>query len=420
VLVVDALISAVIGDIALVIAAAALLGAVARRFGQPTVIGQIIAGILLGPSLLGRLPGHLDARLFPAHALPYLTVISQVAVTIFMFAVGYEIDVAKVHGNGRRVPLIMISALLVPMALGMACVLFFRSDFTAIGEQHQGRSFILFVGVATSITALPVLASIVRERGLAGTSVGITATAAAGGMDVLAWLLLAVALIGGGHAGRPVWIAAPAIAGFAALMLTVLPRILSWWERQRTPILSNPVPMAFALAMGSGWVSASLGLHPIFGGFIAGLAMRAGTREPDAEVPRSLEQTGNLLLPLFFVVTGLSLNIGAMGGDAFILLGLILVAAIAGKLGAAYGVSRSCGLRPRESAAIAALVNTRGLTELIALSVGLSDGIIGQRLFTVLVLMALITTLMTGPLLSLIRVQHIASSTDADLVYSAR
>jgi Kef-type K+ transport system membrane component KefB len=410
----DALISAVIGDIALVIAVAALLGAVARRLGQPTVIGQIIGGILLGPSLLGRLPGHLDAKLFPAHALPYLTVISQVAVTIFMFAVGYEIDVAKVLGNGRRVPLIMISALLAPMALGMACVLFFRSDFTAIGEQHQGRSFILFIGVATSITALPVLASIVRERGLAGTSVGITATAAAGGMDVLAWLLLAVALIGGGQAGPPVWIAAPAIGGFAALMLTVLPRIL-----RRTPILSNPVPMAFALAMGSGWVSSSLGLHPIFGGFIAGLAMRAGAREPDAEVLRSLEQAGNLLLPLFFVVTGLSLNIGAMGGDAFVLLGLILVAAIAGKLGAAYGVSRSCGLRPRESAAIAALVNTRGLTELIALSVGLSDGIIGQRLFTVLVLMALITTLMTGPLLSLIRVQHISSATDADLVYSA-
>jgi Kef-type K+ transport system membrane component KefB len=393
----------VLGDIALVIVVSSVLGAAARRCGQPAVIGQILTGVLLGPSVLGRLPGDLTRQLFPHQVLPYLAVLAQVAVAVFMFAVGYEIDLALLRGRGRTVPLIAASALAVPMGLGMACVLLFRSGFTAVGEMHQGRSFLLFVGVATSITAMPVLAAIVRERGLTGTVAGVTATAAAGTMDVVAWLLLAAALIGGSHSGRFSLPLRLLLAGcFAAFMLIVVGRALSWWTRRATSILANPVPLAFALALGSAWVTSSLGLQAVFGGFLAGLAMRAGHREPDADVLRSLDQVGSLLLPLFFIVTGLSLNIGAVGGDGFVLLALILVVAVAGKLGPAYGVSRACGIEPRESATIAVLVNTRGLTELIALNVGLADGLIGQRLFTVLVLMALITTMMTGPLLTVI------------------
>jgi Kef-type K+ transport system membrane component KefB len=258
--------------------------------------------------------------------------------------------------------------------------------------------------VACSITALPVLAAIARERGLAETRVGVIATAAAGAMDVVAWLALAAALIGTGHSGRIPWIVTLLLlACFVAFMLIAVPRLLSWWMGRSKSVLSNPVPVAFVLAMGAAWVTASLGLHPIFGGFIAGLAMRAGSKEPDAGVVRSMDQAGGLLLPLFFIVTGLSLNAGAMRGDAFVLLAVILVIAAAGKLGPAYAVSRACGFPPRESATMAVLVNTRGLTELIALNVGLTDGIISERLFTVLVLMALITTLMTGPLLMLSR-----------------
>jgi Kef-type K+ transport system membrane component KefB len=394
----------VIGDIALVIVISSLLGAIARRCGQPTVVGQILTGVLLGPSVLGRLPGHLTSHLFPHQVLPYLTVLAQVAVAVFMFAVGYEVNLAMLRGRGRSVPLVAASALGVPMGLGMTCVLLFRSDFAALGEAHQGRSFLLFMGVATSITAMPVLAAIVRERGLAGTMAGVTATAVAGCMDVVAWLLLAAALLGSSHAGPfslPVTLLWTGC--FVVFMLVVVPRALSWWMRRNTSFLSSPVPLAFALAMGSAWVTSSLGLQAVFGGFIAGIAMRAGQREPDADVVRSLDQAGSLLLPLFFIITGLSLNIGAVGGDGFILLGLIFVAAASGKLGPAYAVSRVCGIEPRESATIAVLVNTRGLTELIALNVGLTDGLIGQRLFTVLVLMALITTMMTGPLLSVIR-----------------
>lgn len=405
----------VIGDIALVVVVSSLLGLAARRCGQPTAIGQILTGLFLGPSLLGRLPGHLTAHLFPHAVLSPLTALAQVGVVIFMFAVGYEIDFRSLRGHGRAVPMVALSALFVPMGLGMVCVLLFRSGFTAIGQSHEGRSFVLFMGTAMSITAMPVLASIVRERGLAGTTAGVVATAAAGIMDVLAWLVLAAALIGSGHATRLPWLLTLLLIGcFVAVMLLVARPALSWWLSRSQSVLADPVPIAFALAMGSAWVTASLGLQPVFGGLLAGLVMRPRDGAPDADVLRSMDRAGYLLLPLFFIVTGLSFNIGAIHGEALILLALIFCIASGSKLGTAYAVSRACHLEPRQSATIAALVNTRGLTELIALNVGLEDGLIGQRLFTVLVLMAIGTTLMTGPLLSVIRPVRVARPAGAE------
>jgi Kef-type K+ transport system membrane component KefB len=401
--VINSVATTVIGDIALVIAISTLLGALLRRVGQPAVIGQMLTGILLGPSLLGRLPGHLTEHLFPRAVLPALTTLAQVGVVVFMFTVGYEIEFRSLRGRGRTVPLIAASALLVPMSLGIACALVLRSRFAALGEGHTGRSFVLFMGVAVSITALPVLAALIRERDLAGTSAGIIATAAAGIMDVLAWLLLAAALIGTGHGGRfslPVTVLL--ICGFVAVMLAVVRPALSWWTSRSQSILSSPVLMAFMLAMGGAWVTASLGLQPVFGGLLAGLVMRSRRMPPDADVLRSMDQAGRLLLPLFFIVTGLSLDVGSVHGTALALLGLFIIVSAGGKLVPAYVVSRLCGQEPRASASIAALVNTRGLTELIALNVGLTDGLIHQRLFTVLVLMALVNTLATAPLLSMI------------------
>jgi Kef-type K+ transport system membrane component KefB len=394
----------VIGDIALVLVVSSLLGALARRCGQPTVIGQILTGVLLGPSLLGRLPGHPTAHLFPHAVLPSLTSLAQVAVVTFMFTVGYELDFSAIRERGRTVPLVAAAALAVPMGLGIACVLLYRSGLAAVGEPGDGRSFVLFMGVAMSITAMPVLAAIVRERGLAGTTAGTVATAVAGSMDVLAWLVLAAALIGTRQSGRFSWPVTLLLTGcFVVVMLTVVRPALTWWSSRSQSLLSSPVVLAFALALASAWVTTTLGLQPVFGGFLAGLAMRPRNGVPDADVVRSMEQAATLLLPLFFIVTGLSLDIGDVHGDALILLILVFLIASAGKLGPAYAASRLSGLAPRDSATVAALVNTRGLTELIALNVGLQAGLINQRLFTVLVLMALLTTLMTGPLLSVIR-----------------
>lgn len=401
----NVIIADVIGDITLVLIVASLLGSVARRWGVPVVVGQILAGIMLGPSLLGRLPGHVNTHLFPPAILPYLNVISQVAIVMFMFSVGYELEFRMIRGHGRAVPLLTASALGVPMGLGILFALAFRGDLAAIGEGRETRSFLLFTAVAVSITALPVLAAIVRERGLADTTAGVMATSAAGGMDALAWIVLAIAVAGTGHSGSMPWpVALAAVVCFAAVMLAVVPRLLAWWMGRSASVLSDPVPVALALAMGSAWVTASLGLHPVFGGFLAGVTMRAATREQDANLLRSMDQAGKVLLPLFFVVTGFSVNLGALhSSSAFVLLAVILVIASVGKLGPGYAVCRLSGMTARESGTVAALVNTRGLTELIALNVGLADGLINQRMFTVLVIMAVITTMMTGPLLSLIR-----------------
>ncbi len=400
----DVLIADVIGDMALVLVASWLMGALARRCGQPAVIGQILAGIALGPSLLGRLPGHLTTRLFPAAALPSLTVLANVAVVIFMFVVGYELDLRSLRGQRRAAPFVATSGLLLPLGLGIAAAVVFRSRFDALGSPHSSRAFVLYMGVVLAITALPVLAAIVRERGIAGTRAGITATAAAGIMDAGAWLLLAVAAAATLHKhGRPPWLTLLLLCAFAVGMLFLVRPLLRWWLRWRVSALSSQLPIALLLALAGAWVSASLGLHPVFGGFLAGLTMPCLDGTPDEEVLRPLEQVGGLLLPLFFVVTGLSMNIGTLGADAFVVLAIVVVVACAGKLGSAYPAARLGGLPPRESAGVAVLVNTRGLTELIALNVGLTDGIIGKQLFAVLVLMAVITTMATSPLLAWVK-----------------
>ncbi|MGW7556543.1 cation:proton antiporter [Streptomyces rimosus] len=261
----------------------------------------------------------------------------------------------------------------------------------------------MFMMVAVAITALPVLVAIIRERGLAGTPAGTVSTTAAGFMDVAAWLVLAAALVGTGHApGRHWALTLLLVTGFVAAMFLVVRPVLGWWLHRSRALMANQVTIALALALGSAWVTSSLGLHPVFGGLLAGLAMPRRDGVPDADVLRPMEQSAGLLLPLFFVTTGLSFNIGTLNGDSVLLLALIVAVATIGKIVPAYAAARLSRLDRHQSALVAALVNTRGLTELIVLNVGLEAGIIGRGMFTVLVLMALITTFMTGPLLSLI------------------
>ncbi|MGI5378897.1 cation:proton antiporter [Streptomyces sp. CA-251387] len=393
-----------IGDVALILVASRLLGGLARRLGQPVVIGQIVAGIALGPTLLGRLPGDLTDRLFPPEVLPYLTVLSQVAIVLFMFVVGYEMDPRQLRRGGRASATVALCAFLVPAGLGAGLAGGFPGLFAAVRpDGAAGRSFVLFMAVALSVTALPVLAAIVRERGLAGTPAGSVATAAAGLMDVVAWLVLAVALVGTGHATRLAWPMTLLLSAVfvAALFLVVRPLLARWLERSGT-LQANQRTLALALALGCGWATAELGLHAVFGGLLAGIAMPRRDGVPDADVLRPMEESAGLLLPLFFVTTGLSFNIGSVDGDGGALLALVLAVAVLAKVLPAYGAARVSGMDRHASALVAALVNTRGLTELIVLNVALNAGIIGEELFTILVLMALVTTFLTGPLISLV------------------
>jgi Kef-type K+ transport system membrane component KefB len=411
----DALTADVIGDIALVLGTSSLLGALARRIGQPTVVGQITAGVILGPSVLGRLPGNLTERFFTHDAVPFISLIAQIAVVIFMFGVGYEIDLRSVRRHRRPVTLVAVGAIAVPLAIGTTVALTMDHLGTMHGAHTEGRSFVLFFGVATSITALPVLAAIVRERGIAGTTVGDIATSAAGFMDVVAWLVLAAAVVGTDAAGdRSLPRTILLLAGFVAVAVVVVRPLLNWTLLRPGSVLSDKAATALVLAAAGAWATASIGLHPIFGAFVAGMVMPKPHGAPDKGLLRAMEQTGGLLLPLFFVVTGLTMNIGSLGGAGFAVLGVVLVCGIGGKVGAGYAMARLGGLGTRQSAMIGALVNTRGLTELIALNVGLNAGIIDARLFTVLVLMALITTFMTAPLITVIERRYPAAVHLAD------
>ncbi|MER7346935.1 cation:proton antiporter [Streptomyces aurantiacus] len=400
----EAITALVIADVAIIVVASWLLGALARRCGQPTVIGQIVAGLALGPTLLGQLPGDPTGHLFPPEVKPFLTVLAQVAVVIFMFLAGYETDFGQLRRGSRAVVCVATLALLVPMGLGVGSLELFGGAFDAVGHGHaEGGSFTLFMAVAPAVTALPVLAAIVRERGMAGSPAGTVALASAGFMDVAAWLVLAAAFVGTGHQSGHSWpVTLLLITGFVAVMLLGVRPLLGRLLSRPAALLMNRVPLALGLALGSAWVTASLGLHPVFGGFLAGLTMpRVGNR-PDPELRQTLEQTAGVLLPLFFVTTGLSFDIGSVDGDGAVLLALILAIAIAGKLLPGYVAARIGGLDPHQSALVAALVNTRGLTELIVLNAALDTGLIGPELFTVFVIMALVTTFMTGPLLHLV------------------
>lgn len=401
------IIAYVLLDVAIVVIAARLMGRLFVRIGQPAVIGEIVAGIALGPTLLGLLPGGLDVLLFPPDVRPYLNVVAQLGLALFMFIVGMEVDLSLIRGRQRAAGSVAAGALVLPLILGCAAavVLFPLHSVNAEGEPINQLAFILFLGVAMSITALPVLARILTERGMHRTQTGVLALAAAVIDDVLGWALLAVvvAVAAGGDPAGVGRIMGLTLAFVAIMFFVVRPLLARMvpWHKTAGKLTPDMLAVILAGLLLSAWVTDWIGVHSIFGAFLFGAIMpRRDAGALSHEILGRLEQVSlSLLLPVFFVVAGLQVNVGSLGVDGIWQLALILAVAIGGKvLGAAAGAKLQRSPR-RQVWALGVLMNTRGLTEIVILQVGLQLGVLDSEMFTLMVLMALITTAMTGPLM---------------------
>jgi Kef-type K+ transport system membrane component KefB len=394
-------------DIAIVVVAARLVGRLFRRMGQPAVIGEIVAGIALGPTLLGAFPGDLDQVLFPPDVRPFLSVIAQLGLALFMFIVGLEVDLSLIRGRKRAAGAVAAGSIVLPFALGAGVALVLYPLHTQGGTVTL-LEFVLFLGVAMSITALPVLARILTERGMQRTPIGVLALACAAIDDVIGWSLLAIVVAvaaGGSVAG------ALTIMGWTLLFVGVmffgvrplLARLVAWHESagRLTPDILAVVLAGLFL---SAWATDLIGVHAIFGAFLFGAIMpRRDAAALTREILERLEQVSLLLLlPVFFVVAGLQVDIGAIGPSGVWQLALILAAAIAGKFLGAAVAARTQGMSQRQSTALGVLMNTRGLTEIVILQVGLQLGVLDPTMFTLMVIMALVTTAMTGPLMAVV------------------
>ncbi|MGE0301021.1 MAG: cation:proton antiporter, partial [Pseudonocardia sp.] len=396
-------------DVAIVVAAARIMGQLFRRIGQPAVIGEIVAGIALGPTLLGALPGNLDTLLFPPDVRPYLSVIAQLGLALFMFIVGLEVDLSLIRGRGRAAGAIAGGSIALPFALGIGtAVLVYPWHSEVDGRPVPMLAFVLFLAVALSITALPVLARILTERGMQRTPIGVLALACAAIDDVLGWSLLAVvvAVAAGGDMAGVARILGLTLAFALVAFLVVRPllaRLVGWYDREGrlTPDMLAVILVGLFL---SAWLTEIIGVHAIFGAFVFGAIMpRRGAAGLTRAILERLEQVSLLLLlPVFFVVAGLQVDVGSIGADGIWQLGLILVVAIVGKVIGGGVAARTQGMPRRSSTAIGLLMNTRGLTEIVILQVGVQLGLLGPAMFTIMVLMALVTTMMTGPLLKIV------------------
>lgn len=387
---------------AVVIAATRVVGWGMAKLGQPRVLGEILAGVLLGPSLLGLLWSGAGDYLFPEPVVGGLTTIAQIGLVLFMFLVGLDVDMVHLRGQGRRAVGISHMSIVAPFALGIVMALWI---YPRLGAEADHLGFVLFIGAAMSITAFPVLARILQESGLESTRIGALALTCAAVDDVTAWCLLAgvIAIVNSSGIGDVALTVL--LAGlFIVVMVGGVRRVLA----KRKP-LSVPAAVAFALVCA--WLTEMIGIHAIFGAFMAGMVMPSCSSKKN--LADHLEtMTTAVLLPVFFAVVGLSTRIGLLSSPyLWAITALITVTAVVGKLGGSAFAARITGETWNDALTIGVLMNTRGLTELVILSVGLELGVVTPTIFTALVFMALATTFMAGPLLGILGVtQRIKTS----------
>ena len=388
-----------------ILAICRLVGMIARRLGQPQVVGEMIAGVIMGPSLFGLLfPGWQQA-IFPKDSLKLLYVLAQFGVGLYMFLVGTEFKTDLFRSRVRSAVSVSVAGMLAPFALGGLLALWLWKVPGLFSEKATQFEAILFLGAAMSITAFPMLARIIYERGLTGSSLGTLALAAGAIDDATAWCVLAVVLasFGGGNL-----IAVQAIGGgivYGVIILTIGRKLLrklgaiAEREGKVNPTLLAAVLM---LLMIGSWTTDELGIHSIFGGFILGIAMPRGLF--GQQLRKQLEPFAVVfLLPMFFTFSGLNTRLDTVNSLQLLLIGIaVLVTAVVGKGVACWLAARLNGESNRTALAVGTLMNARGLMELIIVNIGLQKGIIQPALFSIMVMMAIITTLMTSPLFELV------------------
>jgi Kef-type K+ transport system membrane component KefB len=389
-----------------------LCGWAARKIGQARVVGEIVGGILLGPSLFGRFFPSAFAVFFPRWSMSALEVLSTVGLILFLFVVGAEVEIEHLYRHRTTALLASITSIVVPFVIAVALAPSLAARFAPPGVSML--VFTLFLGIAMSITALPVLARILEEQRLLTTSVGTTAVSCAAVNDVVAWLLLALtlALMRGNEGLATLPLRFGGLFVYLAVMLGVVRPVGAWLVRRR-----GELPMSleiFGLTLVGVFLSAAathaIGVHPLFGAFLAGVCLPRSVRWAASLRARLDTIVSVLLLPLFFAFTGLRTRVDMLNsGLIWAWTVLVVIAAVAGKVGGAAVAARSTGQSWSFGWALGVLLNTRGLVELIVLNIAYDAGAFSPTLFTMLVLMALATTVITTPLLARLPIENSVS-----------
>lgn len=394
-----------LAQIVTIIIAARIMGWICIKIKQPVVIGEMLAGIILGPSLLGLYFPEFSHKLFPVESLSNLQFLSQIGLILFMFIIGMELDLNVLRNKAHDAVVISHASIVIPFTLGISLAYFLYLFHPPTNVEFL--SYSLFIGISMSITAFPVLARIIQERGLQKSKLGAMAITCAAADDITAWCILAVviAIVKAGDFASALYTIGLAVAYVLIMIKIVRPFLMRVGEvKGSKEALSKPVvAIFFIVLLLSAYATEVIGIHALFGAFMAGAIMPEGSRFRTAFIEKIEDVSTLLLLPLFFVYTGLRTQIGLLNDPQLwmITVGIILVAVI-GKFAGSTLAARFVGQSWKDSLSIGALMNTRGLMELIVLNIGYDLGVLSAELFSMMVVMALVTTFMTGPSLDLI------------------
>ncbi len=394
-----------LAQIVTIILAARLFGWICIKIKQPSVIGEMIAGIILGPSLLGMYFPEFSAFLFPKESLGNLQFLSQIGLILFMYIVGMELDLSVLRKKAHDAVVISHASIIIPFALGIGLSYFIYQEFAPDGIQFT--SFALFIAIAMSITAFPVLARIVQERNLQKTKLGTIVITCAAADDITAWCILAavIAIVKAGSFASSIYVILMAI-GYVFLMIKIIRPFLKRigdLQAEKNTINKPMVAIFFLTLILSAYATEVIGIHALFGAFMAGAIMPENAKFRSLFIDKIEDVALVLLLPLFFVFTGLRTQIGLLNeGHLWVTAGAIILVAVVGKFAGSALTAKFLGINWKESLTIGALMNTRGLMELIVLNIGYDLGVLSPKIFAMMVIMALFTTFMTGPALDLI------------------